>query len=308
MRWLSSSRGRLALKPTPDAIELEPALAARLEEAFARGSGHGLLALGADEVGAALSPSNAFWRTLGARYVTGVCALDEAVKGAGASAMPAPSDAELASMIDNAPPFLGGEYLAPGVLADLWREVDGAFKVELAQTGLTVQDFLKSRNRAWNLVGRVHLNLAENRKDEDAPFAFMATYTTGLSAAAAPQHARSAAPLKTMPGPEIARSSCRCWRRCSAPPSRAAWLKSMVEAGDIYHPLRWTPKQAMQLLRDAPLLESAGRSCAHARELAHEPTGAAPGQNQLWRQGPVVSRSRRACSISDGGDARRRSV
>jgi hypothetical protein len=27
----------------------------------------------------------------------------------------------------------------------------------------------------------VHFNLAENRKDEAAPFAFMATYTTGLS-------------------------------------------------------------------------------------------------------------------------------
>ena len=253
-----SPRGRLALKPTPDAIELEPALAARLEQAFARGSGHGLLALGADEVGAALSPSNAFWRTFGARYVTGVCALDEAVKGAGASAMPAPSDAELASMIDNAPPFLGGEYLAPCVLADLWREIDGAFKVELAQTGLTVQDFLKSRNPAWNLVGRVHLNLAENRKDESAPFAFMATYTTGLSASAAPQHAQLGRALEDYAG---ARNRARLLSLL-APLQRAAeacaWLREMVKSGDIYHPLRWTPKEAMQLLRDAALLESAG--------------------------------------------------
>src|SRR5205823_8158735 len=36
--------------------------------------------------------------------------------------------------------------------------------------------------------GRVHFNLAENRKDSDAPFAFLATYTTRLSAHTKAQH------------------------------------------------------------------------------------------------------------------------
>ena len=36
------------------------------------------------------------------------------------------------------------------------------------------------------------------------------------------------------------------------------WLKAMVDAGEIFHPLRWTPSEAMQLLRDVPQLESAG--------------------------------------------------
>ena len=66
--------------------------------------------------------------------------------------------------------------------------MDSAFDAELAQSKLTVQAFLKSRHPAWNLVGRVHFNLAENRKDEDAPFAFLATYTTRVSAEAKPQH------------------------------------------------------------------------------------------------------------------------
>src|ERR1700745_1603360 len=42
-------RGLLTLRPEGDAPALEPEGAARLELAFARGSGHGLLALGADE-------------------------------------------------------------------------------------------------------------------------------------------------------------------------------------------------------------------------------------------------------------------
>jgi non-specific serine/threonine protein kinase len=39
---------------------------------------------------------------------------------------------------------------------------------------------------------------------------------------------------------------------------RCPWLKAMADAGEIFHPLRWMPNQAMQLLRDVPQLESAG--------------------------------------------------
>ena len=46
------------------------------------------------------------------------------------------------------------------------------------------------------------------------------------------------------------------------PVQRAAaecpWLKTMVEEGEIYHPLRWTPVEAFQLLTDTPRLEAAG--------------------------------------------------
>ena len=66
--------------------------------------------------------------------------------------------------------------------------MDAAFDAELAEAAVAVQEFLKSRHPAWNLVGRVHFNLAENRKDEEAPFAFLATYTTRLSAQAKAQH------------------------------------------------------------------------------------------------------------------------
>src|SRR5207245_9399792 len=70
----------------------------------------------------------------------------------------------------------------------LWQETDAAVLRALSWSSCGVQEFLKSRNPAWNLVGRVHFNLAENRKDEDAPFAFLATYTTRLSTHGKAQH------------------------------------------------------------------------------------------------------------------------
>src|SRR2546428_35716 len=51
---LLTPRGHLRLAPDSDAPPLPAALARRLTEAFGRGSGHGLLHLGAAEVGSNL--------------------------------------------------------------------------------------------------------------------------------------------------------------------------------------------------------------------------------------------------------------
>jgi non-specific serine/threonine protein kinase len=82
----------------------------------------------------------------------------------------------------------GDEYLTAAVLEALWTETATAFRAELAESKASVQAFLQRKSPAWHLVGRVHLNLAENRRDDEAPFAFLATYTTRLSKTAKAQH------------------------------------------------------------------------------------------------------------------------
>jgi SNF2-related domain/SNF2 Helicase protein/Helicase conserved C-terminal domain len=250
--------GLLTVRQTEDAAALDPGQGARLERAFARGAGHGLFWLGASEVGSALPPVLSYWRELGTRYVTALCALPGISEGRTKPPVPAPADGELDRMAAAVPPMVGAEYLTSEVLAHLWQGMDAACDAELADAGLSVQEFLKSRHPAWNLVGRVHFNLAENRKDEDAPFAFLATYTISLSAEAKAQHLPLGKALH-----EYAGASNR-GRLLSLliPVQRAAeqcpWLKIMVDAGDIFHPLRWNPQQAQQFLKDVPALESAG--------------------------------------------------
>ena len=53
---------------------MDPGKCSRLERAFVQGSGHGLLVLGAEEVGTPLPPVLSFWRNFAARYVTALCA------------------------------------------------------------------------------------------------------------------------------------------------------------------------------------------------------------------------------------------
>jgi non-specific serine/threonine protein kinase len=266
--------GRLVLVPDAGAQPLNATLAERLQKAFERGSGHGILLLGADqpcsdETAAALPPAFAWWREFGARYVTALCTRQESdAPGYRSGGTPGyepngirlepPAAEELEAIALSAPPLVGAEYLTAAVLASLWEELGEAFGIELSESKCGLQDFLKRRNPAWNLVGRVHFNLAENRRDTAAPFAFLATYTIRLPAQAKAQHLPLGQALREYAG------AANRERLLSllVPVQRAAescpWLKAMIDAGEIFHPLRWTPDEALQLLKDAPQLEAAG--------------------------------------------------
>ncbi|MGA2312082.1 MAG: DEAD/DEAH box helicase [Xanthobacteraceae bacterium] len=251
-------RGLLTLRQAGEGLALEPERGTRLEKAFMRGSGHGLLCLGADEVGTALPPVLSYWREVGACYVAALCALPGVAEGATKPRVSIPEKNELDQIAAAVPPMIGAEYLTADVLADLWRSMDAAFDAELAEATLSVQEFLKRRHPAWNLVGRVHFNLAENRKDEEAPFAFLATYTTRLSAAAKAQHLPLGKALQEYAGARNRERLLSLLMPVQRAGEHCPWLKTMIDAGEIFHPLRWSPQQALQFLKDVPALESAG--------------------------------------------------
>ena len=249
------------LAPVDEAPELPGDLSDRLEFAFQRGAGYGLLELGIREVGTALPADFAYWRDFAARYVTTLCTSVEPTGGESAalsSTVAVPTAEMLADLASAAPPMPGGEYLNSGVLAGLWRQIDGACRAERAHAKQTLQQFLKERNPVWHLVGRVHFNLAENRSDEEAPFAFVATYTTRLSAQARAQHLPLAEALREYAGAQNKARLLSLLKPVQEGATRCPWLHAMVGSGEIYHPLRWSAAEAFQFLVDVPKLEAAG--------------------------------------------------
>ena len=66
-------RGHLLLEEANDASALDDTVAARLARAFARGTGYGLLQLGAGEIGQSLPPALNWWRDFAVRYLEAVC-------------------------------------------------------------------------------------------------------------------------------------------------------------------------------------------------------------------------------------------
>lgn len=255
---LVTPHGHLVLAAAPDAPALDTALRARLEEAFARGAGHGLLQLGAGEVGVALPPVFAYWREFASGYVTALCGTPCAEPGGAPGKVEAPNAEALESIAADAPPMVGAEYLTAPVLRALWGALDAALREELGASKLDLQEFLKRRNPAWNLVGRVCFNLAENRGDEEAPFAFLATYTAKLSAQARAQHLPLSQALREYAGAKNKARLLSLLLPVQRAAAECAWVRAMVDAGEIYHALRWTAAEALQFLNDVPRIESAG--------------------------------------------------
>src|SRR5262249_22729876 len=137
--------GSLMLADVKEALALEAERGARLQRAFARGPGHGLLSLGIDEIGAPLPPVLSYWRESGTHYATALCALPNIGENGAKPPVPLPADNTLDRMAAAVPPMTGAEYLTAAVLAVLWQSLDAAFDAELGEAQLPLQEFLRRR-------------------------------------------------------------------------------------------------------------------------------------------------------------------
>src|SRR3954454_19937311 len=104
--------GRLIAEDQEDAPEIDAAAHTRLTEAFAEGSGAGLVRLGAGEVGYALPPVFVWWRAFATRYVGAVC-VNASGRDDDLTLPPVgpPDASDLASLVLTTPLMAGAEYL-----------------------------------------------------------------------------------------------------------------------------------------------------------------------------------------------------
>ena len=122
--------GRLVVEDRDDAPEIDAAVSIRLIEAFAQGTGHGLMRLGASEVGQALPPLFVWWRAFAARYIGSLCLRATGTEGEDSRelpSVPAPTVAELSSLVLSAPMMVGAEYLTQDVLLAFESQTSASF-------------------------------------------------------------------------------------------------------------------------------------------------------------------------------------
>ncbi len=168
------------------------------------------------------------------------------------------TDDELANTLMLAPPMIGAEYLSREVLALVWRGLLESFRLEIKEYKGSVEEFVQTYSPDVHLVGRVFFHLVESKKD-DFPFAFLATYSTGLSKQGKSQHL----PLKHALA-EYGRDSGKLLdllatvQRAS---KESALVAGLLESGELFHPLAWSAKEAYTFLKEIPLYEQSGILC-----------------------------------------------
>jgi non-specific serine/threonine protein kinase len=229
----------------------------RVIKAFKSSQAEGLFALAAERAETPLTPAMSFWRDFAARYLTAICHAPETANAAIDPVDP-PAEADLVAVLDGVPPMRGAEYLNAAALGDIWRDLDAWVRDQVAALKQGLGEFLKQRAPIWHQVGRVSFHLAENRRDARYPFAFLATYTPGLSAAKRAQYQPLSKALQEYAGARNKTALVKLLSPVHLASQKSPLVKDLVESGDVYQPLAWTPREAYRFLKQVPLFEECG--------------------------------------------------
>ena len=254
-----SPSGRIDLVPggLEDGSPLVSATAGRITAAFERGWAEGVLHLGGAELKTPLAPSLSYWREFGRLLVARACRTRDPMAPASLT-IPPPDAGELAHLAQAVPPMAGAEFLTEAMLADLWREVGDALMAGAARFSGGLQEFLQTLDPLWNVVGRVCFHLAENKRDPERPFAFVATYLHRLSTEARPQHVPLGRALREYAGERNREKLVALLAPLSRAAQASEFVSQLVDSGQVYHPLAWCAGRAYKFLCDVPLCEEAG--------------------------------------------------
>jgi len=234
---------------------VDPSLADRVVATFDRSVAAGLLSLALEDATTALPPALAYWREFATVFVRRLCAVPNLHLATTPVDVPCPID-ECDRLAAEVPPMRGAEYVTGLHLADLWHAMAALVRDEVERDGISAAEWIRARNPAWHVVGRVHLHLAENKADPERPFAFMATHVRGLSAHGKPAHVPLARAVEEAAGDRSALLSLL--EPVNTARDNSDWIRRRVDDGSIFRPCSLTAPEAFAFLQEVPQLERDG--------------------------------------------------
>jgi len=241
----------------------------RIHEIFTSDHGRAFLALGLVDRTLRLAPSLEYWRDLAASFVHAVLVDPRAEEKRGTidSVM---DDEEVAVWVGRIPPMVGAELINAHFLAAIWHLIQQALKREVAGRTEPVEEILRRLSPGHGLLAhRVHFHLVENRRDEESPFAFLATYATAIDAHGTLRHVPLGNALKEFGNDtqKLVPVLASVHKAASA----SSLVKSILDSGEIFHPLRFSANEAYRFLGEVPLYETSGILCRIPRWWSAKP-------------------------------------
>lgn len=169
-----------------------------------------------------------------------------------------PLDENVMERLLNAVPFtLGAEYVNIQWMTEAFRQLHLVYAREIASYEGTVALYLADKCQRLKVPERIFFHLVEN-KEEDYPFAFLATYAT-KDANDKVRHMPLAYALTEY---QADRGKLLQLLSCLNRASEVSTLiGEFVEKGELFHPLRLTADEAYQILKEVPMIEECGIVC-----------------------------------------------
>ncbi len=217
----------------------------------------GLLFLGFCDKNVPLAPSLDFWRNfagLFARKLSRTPDLEILRHNVHVTI----EEDEFDQLAIGAPLMPGSEYLSAELLKSMWSRLNSAFSRAIQSYKGTVAEFVRTFSPEVHLVGRIFFHLVEN-KDEDYPFAFLATYSTRLNIEGKSKHLPLKYALKEYADNEAKLLELLATVHRAA--KQSILLADLIDTGNLFHPMAWTPAQAFSFLKDISIYEDCGILC-----------------------------------------------
>ena len=254
-----SPSGQLRIRHSPDndGEVVEAVLETGILEAFSRTVADGLFHLVTIDRSHELPPILRHWQEFGRHFIGSVCAMNDLEESQSCQSLSLPLE-WLEIFHNNLPPQRGLEYFDMSALHRIWDELKTHFDQRLHSYRGSLQDLLKSLNAPSHLVGRVYFHLAENKRDPDKPFAFMASYTTKLNRQAKAQHLPLGKAVQEFAASEQKEALLTLLKPIQNAAEKVPWVKQLADSGAIFHPQAWASAEAFRFLKSVPELESQG--------------------------------------------------
>ncbi len=163
--------------------------------------------------------------------------------------------------IKNRVPFsLGSEFITEEWIASNFEKIADIYRKEIASYKGTVNSFLMDKNTNINVVGRVFFHLVEN-KEENYPFAFLATYSTDDKVKG--MHKAKHMPLKNalLEYKDDKEKLLQLMATISKAADKSDFISELMESGELFSPLKFSRKEAYTVLKEIPIYEEAGIMC-----------------------------------------------
>jgi len=166
------------------------------------------------------------------------------------------SDIELDRFVETLPIMVGAEYVNRDFLSDLWEELLCSFSLLIQKHDSSVESLFASLNPDIHLAGQVFFHLVESRHPQ-WPFAFMATYATGMGADGKPMHRTLKNAVHEFDDARYVELLSKVYRTAQ----KSELINELIQTGDLFRPVHWSADEAFDFLREIPLYESTGVLC-----------------------------------------------
>ncbi|MDA3798860.1 MAG: DEAD/DEAH box helicase [Kiritimatiellae bacterium] len=162
-----------------------------------------------------------------------------------------------ANLVMNVPLMVGAEYVSVDALENVWERLV-KYVCILMKKHDSIQEFLSIYAPTWNRVGRVTLHLAENKDDTVFPFAFIATYSTGLTKSGKVKQVPMEHALKEYANAGKTNQMLNLLSPLQKASEKSELMRELIDSSDIYYPLAWSPSETYHFMQDIPIYEDCG--------------------------------------------------